>query len=97
MANEEVNVENAIEANNDNQEVNLVEDNANEDNPFEKRKRKKTSVIDSYRSSLGTNTVEMLLCGNDWYRTFYGIHKKTRVNDDNHAWIDEGEMEKVNF
>ncbi|WOK98797.1 zinc finger BED domain-containing protein RICESLEEPER 2-like [Canna indica] len=45
MANEEVNVENAIEANNDNQVVNLVEDNANEDNPFEKRKRKKTSGV----------------------------------------------------
>ncbi|WOL11396.1 zinc finger BED domain-containing protein RICESLEEPER 2-like [Canna indica] len=38
-------LKNAKEANNDNQVVNLVEDNANEDNPFEKRKRKKTSGV----------------------------------------------------
>ncbi|WOL07438.1 zinc finger BED domain-containing protein RICESLEEPER 2-like [Canna indica] len=45
MANEEVDVENAIGVNNDNQVVNLAEDNANEDNPFEKRKRKKISGV----------------------------------------------------
>ncbi|KAA3477072.1 zinc finger BED domain-containing protein RICESLEEPER 2-like [Gossypium australe] len=27
-------------------------------------------VIDAYRSSLGTDTVQMLLCGSDWYYNF---------------------------
>ncbi|WOK95386.1 zinc finger BED domain-containing protein RICESLEEPER 2-like [Canna indica] len=36
-------------------------------------------VIDSYSSSLGTDTVEMLLFGSDWYRNFYGIHKKIEI------------------
>ncbi|XP_031268523.1 zinc finger BED domain-containing protein RICESLEEPER 2-like [Pistacia vera] len=32
-------------------------------------------VIDTYRSSLAPNTVEMLLCGCDWSRTLNGVKK----------------------
>ncbi|KAK8981787.1 hypothetical protein V6N11_049281 [Hibiscus sabdariffa] len=35
-------------------------------------------VIDTYRSSLGTDTVQMLLCGSDWYQNFYGLKKKAK-------------------
>jgi len=37
-------------------------------------------VIDQYRSNLGTNTVQMLLCGEDWFRAFYGIKRKRKVS-----------------
>ena len=37
-------------------------------------------VIDSYRASLGTETVEVLLCGNDWFKSFYNLKKKARVS-----------------
>lgn len=33
-------------------------------------------VIDPYRSSLGTKMVDMLICGADWYRKYYGLEKK---------------------
>ncbi|GJU66983.1 zinc finger BED domain-containing protein RICESLEEPER 2-like protein [Tanacetum coccineum] len=33
-------------------------------------------VIDPHRSSLGTNIVDMLICGADWYRHYYGLQKK---------------------
>jgi len=33
-------------------------------------------VIDPHRASLGTKMVDMLICGADWYRHHYGIHKK---------------------
>lgn len=39
-------------------------------------------VIDTYRSSLGTDTVQMLLCGSDWYRNFYGIKKKGKSKEE---------------
>ena len=37
-------------------------------------------VIYQYRSNLGTNTVQMLLCGEDWFRAFYGIKRKRKVS-----------------
>ncbi|WOK95444.1 zinc finger BED domain-containing protein RICESLEEPER 2-like [Canna indica] len=176
MTNEEVNVENAIEANNDNQVVNLVEDNANEDNPFEKRKRKKTSGVwneftiiklSNGTEKSGSASVQTWKYDQAKMREFIShmvlVHelpfafveyeifnmvmkfsnpayekisratvkgseyptanlflselwriknalndkiddddecvramaRKMKVNDDNHAWIDEGEMEKV--
>lgn len=36
--------------------------------------------IDAYRSSLGTDTVQMLLCGGNWFQNFYGITRKTKVS-----------------
>jgi hypothetical protein len=39
-----------------------------------------TRVIDSYRSSLAPETVEMLLCAGDWCRHLHGVKKKTKVN-----------------
>ena len=36
-------------------------------------------VIDSYRASLGADTVQVLLCGEDWLRAFYGIKRKRKV------------------
>ncbi|XVF67147.1 hypothetical protein PTKIN_Ptkin10aG0097300 [Pterospermum kingtungense] len=36
-------------------------------------------IIDSYRSSLGAETVQMLLCGSDWLRNFYGLKRKAKV------------------
>ena len=40
-------------------------------------------VIDAYRSSLGTDTVHMLLCGCDcdWYQNFYDLKRKAKVNN----------------
>ena len=38
-------------------------------------------VIDAYRSSLGADTVQMLLCGCDWYRNFYGLKRKAKVSN----------------
>ncbi|XP_076886673.1 zinc finger BED domain-containing protein RICESLEEPER 1-like [Bidens hawaiensis] len=40
-------------------------------------------VIDPHRSCLGTETVDTLVCGADWYRHYYGLHKKkTKENGD---------------
>ena len=36
-------------------------------------------VIHSYRASLGADTVQVLLCGEDWLRAFYGIKRKRKV------------------
>uniref|UniRef100_A0A803N8R0 BED-type domain-containing protein n=1 Tax=Chenopodium quinoa TaxID=63459 RepID=A0A803N8R0_CHEQI len=36
-------------------------------------------VIDSYRASLGTSTIQMLMCTEDWLRSFYGIKRKQKV------------------
>ena len=33
-------------------------------------------VIDPHRASLGTETVEMLICGADWIKSRYGLNKK---------------------
>ena len=33
-------------------------------------------VIEPHRASMSTEIVEMLLCGLDWVRTFYGVKKK---------------------
>ena len=40
-------------------------------------------VINAYRSSLGTDAVQMLLCGCDcdWYRNFYDLKRKAKVNN----------------
>ena len=37
-------------------------------------------VIDPYRASLSTETVQMLLCGADWVRAFYGLKKGSEVS-----------------
>ncbi|XP_039036578.1 zinc finger BED domain-containing protein RICESLEEPER 2-like [Hibiscus syriacus] len=40
-------------------------------------------VIDPHRSSLGTKMVDMLVCGADWYRQYYGLEKnKNKQNED---------------
>ncbi|KAJ0925695.1 putative HAT dimerization domain, ribonuclease H-like superfamily, hAT-like transposase, RNase-H [Helianthus annuus] len=40
-------------------------------------------VIDPHRSCLGTKTVDMLICGADGYRHYYGLEKKkAKENDD---------------
>ena len=39
-----------------------------------------TRVIDSYRSSLSPETVQVLLCGGDWLRHLHGVKKNTRVS-----------------
>ncbi|XP_047326863.1 zinc finger BED domain-containing protein RICESLEEPER 1-like [Impatiens glandulifera] len=36
----------------------------------------RTRVIDSYRSSLSPETVQVLLCGGDWLRHLHGVKKK---------------------
>ena len=36
-------------------------------------------VIDPYRASLGANTIQVLLCGEDWIRAYYGIKRKKKV------------------
>ncbi|KAE8671157.1 hypothetical protein F3Y22_tig00111990pilonHSYRG00058 [Hibiscus syriacus] len=39
-------------------------------------------VIDPHRSSLGTKIVDMLVCGADWYRQYYGLEKnKNKQNE----------------
>ncbi|XP_050220684.1 zinc finger BED domain-containing protein DAYSLEEPER-like [Mercurialis annua] len=39
-------------------------------------------VIDQYRASLGTDAVQVLLCGEDWLRAYYGIKRKTKDKED---------------
>ena len=34
-------------------------------------------VIDPYRASLSTKTVQMLLCGLDWVRAIHGVKKNS--------------------
>jgi hypothetical protein len=36
-------------------------------------------VIDPYRASLSTETIQMLLCGADWVRVLHGITKSSKV------------------
>ena len=36
-------------------------------------------VIDPYCASLGANTIQVLLCGEDWLRAYYGIKRKRKV------------------
>lgn len=35
-------------------------------------------VIDKYRASLKTDTVQVLMCGGDWLRKRFGVKKKTK-------------------
>ncbi|XP_074277448.1 zinc finger BED domain-containing protein RICESLEEPER 2-like [Silene latifolia] len=37
-------------------------------------------VIDSYRASLASETVEVLLCAGDWCRASHGVNKKNKVS-----------------
>ena len=37
-------------------------------------------VIDVYRASLSTKTVQALLCGGDWVRPLYKTKKQSKVN-----------------
>ncbi|KAK9070708.1 hypothetical protein SSX86_011110 [Deinandra increscens subsp. villosa] len=39
-------------------------------------------VIDPHRSALGTKMVDMLICGADWYRHYYGMQKKKKKEND---------------
>ncbi|KAJ6851369.1 zinc finger BED domain-containing protein RICESLEEPER 2-like [Iris pallida] len=39
-------------------------------------------VIDQYRASLGADTTQVLLCGEDWFRAFYGIKRKRKDKED---------------
>ncbi|KAK3000371.1 hypothetical protein RJ639_020276 [Escallonia herrerae] len=34
-------------------------------------------VIDPYRASLSTKTVEVLICGGDWILSLYGVKERT--------------------
>ncbi|KAK3035899.1 hypothetical protein RJ639_033400 [Escallonia herrerae] len=45
-------------------------------------------VIDSYRASLSTKTVEALICGGDWIRSLYGVKE---------VYTDKIKEEIVNF
>lgn len=36
-------------------------------------------VIDSFRASLSSSTVEALICGGDWLRILHGIRNKPKV------------------
>ncbi|KAL4562794.1 hypothetical protein LXL04_026825 [Taraxacum kok-saghyz] len=38
-------------------------------------------VIDAYRASLGTETVQMLICGGDWIRQLHGVKKKLKKEE----------------
>ncbi len=37
-------------------------------------------VIDSYRASLSIETVQALLCGEDWLRNLHGVKKRNKVS-----------------
>ena len=37
------------------------------------------SRVDTYRVSLGAETVEVLLCGGDWRRSLHGLKRKKNV------------------
>ncbi|PKU65243.1 Putative AC transposase [Dendrobium catenatum] len=39
-------------------------------------------VIDQYRSSLGTDTVQHFICGSDWYRNLYDIKIKVKIREE---------------
>ncbi|CAI9261321.1 unnamed protein product [Lactuca saligna] len=45
-------------------------------------------VIDPHRSSLGTKMVDMLICGFDWYRQYYGLQKKKNKEIDDVIYVD---------
>lgn len=36
-------------------------------------------VIDKYRASLNSDTVQALMCGGDWLRKHFGVKKKSKV------------------
>ncbi|XP_052622319.1 zinc finger BED domain-containing protein RICESLEEPER 2-like [Lactuca sativa] len=38
-------------------------------------------VIDPYRASLGSDTVQMLICGGDWIRQVHGVKKKLKKEE----------------
>ncbi|KAL8458689.1 hypothetical protein ACS0TY_036262 [Phlomoides rotata] len=38
-------------------------------------------VIDDLRASMTVETVQMLLCGNDWIHNVYGIKTRPRVSE----------------
>ena len=37
-------------------------------------------IIDDMRASMSVETVQMLLCGNDWIRNLHGLKNKSRVS-----------------
>ncbi|KAI3675473.1 hypothetical protein L1987_85063 [Smallanthus sonchifolius] len=45
-------------------------------------------VIDPHRSSLGTKMVDMLICGADWYRHYYGLQKKKNKENDDMVYVE---------
>ncbi|XP_071905755.1 zinc finger BED domain-containing protein RICESLEEPER 2-like [Coffea arabica] len=38
-------------------------------------------VIDDQRASMSVETVQMLLCGNDWIRSLHGLKNKSRISN----------------
>ena len=38
-------------------------------------------VIDDRRAFMSVETVQMLLCGNDWIRSLHGLKNKSRVSN----------------
>ncbi|XP_022032825.1 zinc finger BED domain-containing protein RICESLEEPER 1-like [Helianthus annuus] len=45
-------------------------------------------VVEPHRSCLGTEMVDMLVCGADWYRHYYGLHKKKIKENDDITYIE---------
>ncbi|XP_024986526.1 zinc finger BED domain-containing protein RICESLEEPER 2-like [Cynara cardunculus var. scolymus] len=45
-------------------------------------------VIDAHRTPLGTMTVDMFICGTDWYRHHYRLHKKKTKETDDMIYIE---------
>ncbi|KAE8704610.1 hypothetical protein F3Y22_tig00110450pilonHSYRG00968 [Hibiscus syriacus] len=57
-------------------------------------------VIDPHRSSLGTKMADMLVCGADWYRQYYGLEKNKnegiiKENDVRHDVGEPSSKEKM--
>ncbi|MFS7922886.1 putative HAT dimerization domain, ribonuclease H-like superfamily, hAT-like transposase, RNase-H [Helianthus anomalus] len=45
-------------------------------------------VIDPHRSALGTKMVDMLICGADWYRHYYGLQKKKKKEYEDVVYVE---------
>ncbi|KAL4564242.1 hypothetical protein LXL04_028299 [Taraxacum kok-saghyz] len=54
-------------------------------------------VIDAYRSSLGKETVQKLICGADWIRHLYGINKKLKKEEMPTEISNVGVLKKINL
>ncbi|KAL4568270.1 hypothetical protein LXL04_023878 [Taraxacum kok-saghyz] len=54
-------------------------------------------VIDAYRSSLGKETVQKLICGADWIRNLYGIKKNLKNEEMPTEISNVGVLKKINL